>query len=196
MPKLSFLLFIFVSSFTPGPNNIMSMMLANRYGLKRTLPFCFGVGTGFFVVMIGCIYFNLVLQSFVPKIESFMVIVGSAYMIYLAVKIIIGKTDDDENSNTKRIGFITGTLLQFINPKGILYGITVISTFIIPYHTSKISLLLFSIFIAFIGFISTFSWSLFGSVFNRFLSQYRVQFNILMALLLIYCSVSIIFEQR
>ena len=67
--------------------------------------------------------------------------------------------------------FFAGMLLQFVNPKGILYGITAVSTFIIPYHTSNFSLLFFSLFLAFVGFISTISWSVFGSMFQKFLSK-------------------------
>lgn len=42
MPLLSMLLYAFVSSFTPGPNNIMAMLLANKYGFKKTFRFCLG----------------------------------------------------------------------------------------------------------------------------------------------------------
>ena len=69
MPLLSFLLYVFVTSFTPGPNNIMAMLFANKYGFKKTLRFCLGVGAGFFVIMILVSYFNLLLKNFIPKIE-------------------------------------------------------------------------------------------------------------------------------
>src|SRR5690625_7337744 len=75
-------------------------------------------------------------------------------------------------------------LLQFANPKAILYGLTAIGTFILPYYTGKFSLFLFAIFLAFIGFSSTLTWSLFGSVFQKHLAKYRSSFNLIMALLL------------
>ncbi|PGS89724.1 lysine transporter LysE, partial [Bacillus anthracis] len=43
MPIFSFLLFVFISSFTPGPNNFLAMTYANQHGLKRSINFCFGV---------------------------------------------------------------------------------------------------------------------------------------------------------
>jgi len=52
MPFLSMLLYAFISSFTPGPNNIMAMLFANKYGFKQTLRFCLGVGAGFFVIIV------------------------------------------------------------------------------------------------------------------------------------------------
>lgn len=194
MPVLSFLLYIFVTSFTPGPNNIMAMLFANKYGLKKTLKFCVGVGAGFLIVMLLCSYLNLLLKNFIPKIEFFMTILGAGYMMYLAIKIIRSRGDNENNNEDRNNSFFMGMLLQFINPKGILYGITAIATFILPYHNSNFSLIMYSLFLAFVGFVSTFSWSLFGSVFQKFLSKYRSQFNIVMALLLMYSAVSILIK--
>jgi len=169
------------------------MAFANKYGLKRTIGFCAGVSAGFFVIMLICSYFNLMLKSFMPKIEFVMTILGAVYMLYLAFKIVSSKGGKDEKEEDKNNSFLAGMLLQFINPKGILYGITVIATFILPYYHSQLSLLLFAVLLAFVGFLSTFSWSLFGSMFQKFLSKYKNQFNIVMALLLIYSAISIFF---
>ncbi|MEI2463512.1 LysE family transporter [Niallia taxi] len=192
MPLLSFLLYVTVTSFTPGPNNIMAMAFANKYGLRKTVGFCIGVSAGFFIIMLLCSYFNLILNSFMPKIEFGMTILGAVYMLYLAYKIAFSKDGGQEKEEDKNNSFLAGMLLQFINPKGILYGITVIATFILPYHDSQLSLLLFAIFLALIGFLSTFSWSLFGSIFQKLLSKYKSQFNIVMALLLVYSAISIL----
>ncbi|KON70737.1 amino acid transporter LysE [Peribacillus butanolivorans] len=194
MPLLSFLLFVFVTSFTPGPNNIMAMLFANKYGFKKTLGFCLGVGAGFFVIMILSSYFNLLLKNFIPKIEFIMTFLAAIYMLYLAIKIISSKNNTKDDDGDKNNRFLSAMLLQFVNPKGILYGITAVSTFIIPYHTSNFSLLFFSFFLAFVGFLSTMSWSVFGSLFQRFLKKYRSQFNLIMALLLVYSAISILVE--
>ncbi|MGY6211436.1 LysE family transporter [Cytobacillus firmus] len=192
MSLLSFFLYVFVTSFTPGPNNIMAMVFANRFGLRNTIRFCLGVSAGFFVIMILCIYFNLLLHHFIPRVELIMTIIGVIYMLFLALKIMTSKPDDQNNNDAKHNGFLIGMLLQFINPKGILYGVTVISTFIFPYHTSHTSLIFFSIFLAFVGFLSTFCWSVFGSIFQSFLAKYRSQFNVIMALMLVYSAGSIL----
>jgi len=190
MPILSFLLFVFVTSFTPGPNNIMAMVFANNYGFKKTLNFCLGVCAGFFLIMIMSTYFNLVLQSALPKIESTMRVLGTIYMFYLAIKIIVSKDGESDREEDNQNRFATGMLLQFANPKAILYGLTAIGTFILPYYTGKFSLFLFAIFLAFIGFSSTLTWSLFGSVFQKHLAKYRSSFNLIMALLLMYSATS------
>lgn len=123
-----------------------------------------------------------------------MTFLAAIYMLYLAIKIISSKNNDKDDDGDKNNRFFSAMLLQFVNPKGILYGITAVSTFIIPYHTSNFSLLFFSFFLAFVGFLSTMSWSVFGSLFQRFLKKYRSQFNLIMALLLVYSAISILVE--
>jgi cysteine/O-acetylserine efflux protein len=187
----AFLSYVLVTTFTPGPNNIMSMSNANKYGFRKTLKFILGVSAGFVVIMLLCSYFNLILYNYIPKVELVMSIIGMVYMVYLAFKIITSKPQEEQDNKDKTNSFLSGLVLQFINPKVILYGITTISTFILPSYNSSSSLFLFSVLLAFIGFLATSCWALFGSLFQKFLSEYRRPFNIAMGLLLIYSAVSI-----
>ncbi|MEI3615055.1 LysE family transporter [Pseudogracilibacillus sp. SO30301A] len=192
MPLLSFLLFVLVSSFTPGLNNFMAMSFANKYGFKKTIEYSLGVAAGFFILTLICSLFNLLLINILPKIELPLTILGVSYMLYLAYKVLLSiDNNSEQRENSDKKLFVIGVLVQFINPKGILYGITVVSTFILPYYTSYFSYVIFSLFLGFIGLISSASWSLFGSFFQKALSQYRMLFNVIMALLLVYSAISI-----
>lgn len=188
----SLLIYAFVSSFTPGPNNIMALVFANTYGFKKTVRFCLGVGTGFFILLLVSSFFNVLLQNFIPKIEIFMSIIGAAYLLYLAFIILKSSGSIDDESGGKYNRFTAGVLLQFINPKAILYAVTAIGTFVLPYYSNYITIFLFSVLLAAIGFLSTFSWSLFGSVFKNLLEAYQKPFNIIMALLLVYSAITIL----
>jgi cysteine/O-acetylserine efflux protein len=194
MPFLSFLLFVLVSSFTPGPNNFMAMSFANKYGFKKTIKFSLGVSAGFFVLALMCSIFNLLLISILPIIKIPLTILGVGYILYLAYKTLTSKgiNNNEKNDETNKNLFLIGVLIQFINPKGILYGITVVSTFILPYYTSYFSYFIFSLFLGIIGFLSSLCWSIFGSIFQKSLSKYHKPFNIIMALLLIYSAISIV----
>lgn len=193
MPFISFLLFVIVSSFTPGPNNIMAMTFANQIGLKRSLIYCAGVGGGFFVITLLCTVFNLLLTNLLPVIETPLMIFGAAYMLYLAYKILTSNGQSRDQEPTHKNLFWIGVLMQFINPKGILYSIAVVATYILPYYSTYFSYFMFALALGFVGFLSTFSWSLFGSLFQSFISKHRKPFNIIMALLLVYCAISIIY---
>lgn len=191
MLSLSFFIYVFVASFTPGPNNIMAMSSANRFGFRRTGPFILGVAAGFFLVMLVCSYFNVVLHAFIPRIQMVMNLLGCLYMAYLAVKIIRSTSKGKDGELAQANSFFTGAALQFVNPKGILYGITAVSTFIIPVTQSVHVLLLVSLFLAAAAVMSTSCWAMFGSLFKRFLARYERPFNLVMGLLLLYGAVSV-----
>lgn len=136
-------------------------------------------------------YFNLVLYQFIPKIKFVMNIIGCLYMIYLAIKIISSKPQEQADKEGGFNSFFFGFAFQFINPKVILYGITAISTFVIPFYSSHAHLALFSVILTLVGICANLTWALCGSLFQSFLSRYERPFNILMGLLLIYSAFSI-----
>jgi cysteine/O-acetylserine efflux protein len=188
----AFLSYVFVTSFTPGPNNIMSMTNGNRFGYKKSLNFIFGVTAGFTVIMLLSSYLNLILVNLIPKIKIFLDILGVAYMLYLAVKILKSSSSPSKNAKESINTFFMGMTLQFVNPKAILYGITVTASFILPYYRSTLSLFMFAILLAIVAFLANSCWALFGALFQKFLSKYNKPFNIVMAILLIYSALSII----
>jgi threonine/homoserine/homoserine lactone efflux protein len=67
-PWASFLTYIFIVAYTPGPNNIMSMNNARNVGFKKGIIFNFGILTGFFFLLILCLLFSTVLYTVVLNI--------------------------------------------------------------------------------------------------------------------------------
>ncbi len=195
MTNLSgFLSYVFISTFTPGPNNIMSMTNSTKFGFKKSIPFNIGVFIGFFLVMLLCSFFSIALYSLIPSIKPYITIAGAAYILFLAWKIYKSEPHSmDSNEEKSTISIWLGVILQFANVKVILYGFTILSTFIVPYYKSWYSLIGFSLLLAFIGFVSTCCWSLFGSVFQKIFIKNEKIINIAMALLLVYCATTLFF---
>ena len=192
MPNFTaFLSYVIVTSFTPGPNNIMSMSNASRYGFKKSIFFNVGILFGFFIIISLCSIFSVTLYSLIPSIKPIMTFIGAAYILWLAWKTYKSKPSSEDKDEKHTNTFWSGLLLQFVNPKVILYGITTVSTFIVPYYSSVFLLSIFSLFLAFVGFVSTCCWSLFGSIFQKFLVRNNRVINIVMALLLVYCAASL-----
>ena len=196
MPNFTaFLSYVVITTFTPGPNNIMSMSNASRYGFKKSIFFNIGIFFGFFTIIALCSTFSVTLFRLMPSIKPIMTFIGAVYILRLAWKTY--KSDhhsegnSDSNDKKKTNTFQAGFLLQFVNPKVILYGITTVSTFIVPYYRSVVVLAIFSAILASVGFIATCCWSLFGSVFQKLLVQNEKIINIVMALLLLYCAISL-----
>ena len=188
-PWISFLSYIVIVAYTPGPNNIMSMNTAKNIGFKKSIPFNLGIFTGIFIVMILCLIFSNILYSIIPKIQLPMKIFGAAYMVFLIIKTIIPQKEHAIKNNSGT--FILGTLLQLINPKLIIYGITAMSSFIIPYYTETPIFILFALLLAFVGVTGTLCWALFGSLFTVLFNKHGKLLNIIMVLLLLYCAVSL-----
>ena len=189
-PWYAFLTYAVVTAATPGPNNIMSMSNGNRLGFRGALPFNFGIWAGFTIVMVACTLFCTALSTLIPTIPLPMMILGAAYMLYLAWGTF--RSSDVIQEDHSREGFLSGLLLQFINPKIYLYGILSMEAYVLPYYEDRpVILFLFALLLAFIGFVFTLCWSAFGSVFRRLFSQYARIVNTIMALLLVYCAVSL-----
>ncbi len=189
---VSFLTYAVVTAVTPGPNNIMSMSNGSRKGLRGAIPFNLGIWAGFSAVMLICTAFCSMVSSLIPKIKLPMLIVGAAYMLYLAWETF--RSSDSIEEDHSRDGFLSGLLLQFINPKIYIYCIMSMEAYILPFFNGNYpALFCFAMLLAFIGFVFTLCWSAFGSVFKRLFSKHAKLMNTIMALLLVYCAVSLFF---
>ena len=194
MNLAAFFSYVFLSAFTPGPNNIMSMTNASKYGFKRAFPFNLGVLFGFLGVMSCCAAFSSLLYDFIPSIKPVMLYVGAAYILWLAWTIWRDKPHEGKKGLTQTNTVLSGMMLQFINVKVILYGITALSSFVLPYYSSFIAITGFVLLLSVIGFAATCCWALFGSAFERFFKKWGKILNAVMALLLVYCAVSMIVD--
>lgn len=187
---INFLTYAIITAVTPGPNNIMSMSNASRLGFKKSLPFNLGILTGFSIVMLACTLFSSLLSSMLPIIKMPMLIIGALYMLYLSWKTF--KSSPGIEESQAQSGFKSGLVLQFINPKIYIYCIISMEAYILPYYSGQlIPLFGFAILMAFIGFSFTLCWSAFGSIFKQIFSKYAKITNTIMALLLVYCSISL-----
>ena len=184
---LAFLTYAFITAATPGPNNIMSMSNGGRLGFRGALPFNFGICAGFSAVMLLCTAFCATLTNLIPAVKTPMLIAGAAYMLHLAWGTFRSSGVIDEDHS--RSGFYAGMLLQFINPKIYIYGIMSMQAYILPFYAGEpLTLALFALLLAFIGFAFTLCWSAFGSAFRLLFSRHTKTVNTIMALLLVYCA--------
>ena len=187
---LNFLSYAVITAATPGPNNIMSMSNASRLGFRKSFPFNLGIWIGFSLVMLVCTFFCNTLSAVIPKIKTPMLILGALYMLWLAWKTFKSSSVIEESHS--RSGLLSGLVLQFINPKIYIYCIVSMEAYILPFYQGQWrALVFFALLLAFIGFVFTLCWSLFGSVFRLLFSKYAKITNTIMALLLVYCALSL-----
>jgi threonine/homoserine/homoserine lactone efflux protein len=191
MPNLyPFLIYVIVTTFTPGPNNIMAMTNAMHDGFTKTIRFVFGIFAGFIVILLLSGLLNLVLADILPEVHLWLNILGAGYMVFLAIHIIRSKPIADDPSGNKFNSFKAGFVMQFLNIKVIVYGITVFSLFIIERYHDLFTISLFAFVLAFIGFVATTTWALGGNLFRPLLKKHYRFFNIVMGALLIYTAIA------
>lgn len=190
MNLYDFLIYCFITAYTPGANNLLSMSNAIRLGFRRSVRFNLGILAGFSIIMTLCTIFSATLYSFLPRVKLVMQFLGAAYMLYLAWKVYKSSADLTAGAG-KEASFISGMLLQFANPKIYIYAITAMSLYILPVYETPAALAVFTVVLSLIGASGSFVWALFGAAFCRFFSRHTKIVNLVMALLLVYCAVSL-----
>jgi threonine/homoserine/homoserine lactone efflux protein len=121
--------FAFVSSITPGPNNLMLMASGANYGFRMTIPHMLGVGIGF-VVMIVIVGLGLmqVFETY-PMAQQILTYVSIAYLLWLAFKIATSKMPDTGTRAGRPMTFMQAALFQWVNPKAWQMALTAITLF-------------------------------------------------------------------
>ena len=184
----NFFIYCLINAFTPGPGNILALNTVTNYGLKKGKPLFFGIFAGYYAVQILCAVIVYGVSALMPKLTGVLKYVGAAYILWLAVHIAISKPS--ENNTEKSASFIKGFMLQFVNVKIYMFGITALTGFIVDYNSTFAALLLFELIIATIGTIATTAWIGAGMLIQRlYMKHYRI-INIILALTLMECVVS------
>ncbi len=126
MEWTAFLTYVLIASHTPGPNIIFAMNTARIHGFFGALPLVSGMISGLVIIMTGCAAFNLLLVRLLPAVLPWFRAAGAAYILWLAWKIAFPKPREggEEGSVPAAPGFRQGFVLQFLNPKVILFGLT------------------------------------------------------------------------
>lgn len=182
--------FVAVTTYTPGPNNISAASMGVLYGYKRTLPYMLGMVSGFFMMLTLSGLVSGFLLEKIPAFEVILRIAGALYILWLAWHTLRASYAFEEEE-TKPLGFIQGFLLQVLNVKVIVYGLTLYGTFLAGKIPSLPYLVLSALVFASVGFTSVSLWTLFGAGIRRYLNRPAVRrtVNIILALLLVYTAV-------
>ncbi len=186
---LALIAFAFVSSITPGPNNLMLMASGTNFGFTRTLPHMLGVGLGFtgMIVLLGLGMVQLF--NAIPGSMLALKIGSAAYLLYLAWKIANAappKGDASHASAGKPFTFLQAVLFQWVNPKAWTMALTAIGAYTIP-EDPMVSLLIVAGVFGAINLPCVSSWTVLGTQIRRLLSRrlhLRI-FNVTAALLLV-----------
>ncbi|MFV0800134.1 LysE family translocator [Brucella sp. MAB-22] len=185
---LALLVFAFVSSVTPGPNNLMLLVSGVNFGFRRTIPHMLGIGVGFFVLLLAIGFGLGALIETVPSFYAALKFAGGAYMLYLAWKIAMSRSIGEAKHRDKAepMTFLQAAAFQWVNPKAWVMAITGIATYA-NHDNYYVAVLLVSSAFAIVNLPSVSVWAGFGTLLRNWLSDpVRLKwFNLIMALLLV-----------
>ncbi len=184
---LAFALFAFVTSVTPGPNNMMLLASGVNFGFNRTVPHMLGICCGFFSLVLAVgLGLGAAFQAY-PLLYTILRYVGAAYLLYLAWKIATsGPASDAVGEEGKPQTFMQAALFQWVNPKAWVMAVGAISTYT-PLQGYFTNVMIISAVFALINLPTVSIWAGFGSLLRNALRDpfwLRV-FNVGMAVLLV-----------
>ncbi|WP_075521371.1 LysE family translocator [Candidatus Pelagibacter communis] len=189
---LSIALFWFVAAFTPGPNNVVASYSGFNFGITKTIPLILGVTLGFtsliFFLTIGLIN---VFKLF-PILQDILKYLGTLFLLYLAYKISFSKSSKEEEKKNP-VTFFDTYFFQFLNPKGVLFGIIIVSTYL-ELGENYISYAIQIVLLAFIFSSTSITlWTFIGKFLRKFATNDKFinYFNYAMSLLLLLSIVTI-----
>ena len=188
-PELLLLIGISLSlGFTPGPNNAVAAYSGFNFGIRKTLPLILGVGFGYTTLII---LINFVLISTFknyPIIQEIIKVLGTFFLIYLAYKISFSKISSDGKTENP-VKFLDKFIFQFINPKGVMAGVTLSSNFVEQGENYLNHSIWVIVVCSVTAFLSISSWTFLGKFLRKFATNnnFIKRFNYAMSLLLIVC---------
>ena len=113
MPNFAaFVSYVLITTFTPGPNNIMSMSNASRYGFKRSIMFNVGVFFWLFPDYGPERPFQCSPYGLIPSIKPVMTFIGAAYILWLAWKTYSSKPQVEGKDTRRTNTLLAGLLLR------------------------------------------------------------------------------------
>jgi threonine/homoserine/homoserine lactone efflux protein len=194
---LAFAVFAFVTSVTPGPNNLMLLASGMNFGFRASVPHVLGIGGGFFCLLIAVGMGLGGVFARYPQTYEVLKWVGAAYLLYLAWGIaasgapVGAKLDEParrapEQTRGRPLGFLGAALFQWVNPKAWAMAVGAYTAYVPA--TSGWELVAAAAFLfAAINAPCVSLWALFGSRLRRWLMDpaYRRVFNVAMAVLLV-----------
>ena len=170
---VSYLPYALVTSFTPGPNNVLALHTVSQNGWargKNTLLFCYH------------------LNHFLPTLSQALRYVGAGYILWLAVHVARSKPAGEES---RKASFWKGFLLQFVNVKIIFYAITIYTGYVFPAGGSS-TMVVQPLLLTVMGTAGFMTWAAAGGLFQAFLTKHYRPFNYAMGAVLALCAVGMV----
>lgn len=177
--------FAFVTTVTPGPNNLMLMASGANFGFRRTLPHMLGIVGGLSVMALLVGAGLMALFDALPALNLVLKVASVCYLLWLALKIATAAPMAERDADSRPMTFLQAAAFQWVNPKAWAMCLSAITLYA-PDRT-LLSVAIVAGAFAIVCFPAISVWAWLGTVVRQWLSNAtRLKvFNITMAALLV-----------
>ncbi|WP_076585139.1 LysE family translocator [Vibrio ostreicida] len=165
---LTWLGVMFPLVFSPGPANIVFAASGAKFGLKRSMALLVGVDSIFLIKSIIIGYGLGELAQSHPSIMNVMQLLGSAYLLYLAVTFLYANRSNIEG-DSKKFSFTDGLIIQLLNSKGWLMVFLMFTLFSEPSRVTfgDYGVAVLIVWLAILNISTHFIWVALGELLSR-----------------------------
>jgi threonine/homoserine/homoserine lactone efflux protein len=175
MTLLLFLPACFALNMAPGPNNLLSMSNAKRYGIRVA---CFA-GIGRLVAFVGMITLAATgLASVLYTSEKLFLIikvVGGLYLLWLAFQLWNAAPSDSDNGSVENMSLFGLARQEFLlaagNPKAILIFTAFLPQFVDPSGNVGFQFFVLGVLFLILEWVAIAGYAYFGSVLRHWFSR-------------------------
>lgn len=176
----SLISFAFISSATPGPNNLLLMSSGALFGWRRTLPHLGGILLGFAVVMSSAVFGLGTLVDQWPWLVTIVRVLGASWLAWMSIRFFRVSLKGDQTTRrvekapiARPFRFYEAMLFQWINPKAIIAALSSAGAYIaISDQVWQRAVVIVGVFFV-AGLIGCSTWMIAGNALNRYMSSGR-----------------------
>lgn len=177
--------FAFVTTVTPGPNNLMLMASGANFGFRRTVPHMLGIagGVSFMALLVGLGL--MALFDAVPALNHVLKIVSVLYLLWLAWKIATAAPVAEQDARSRPMTLLQAAAFQWVNPKAWAMCLSAVTIYAPDRSLLSVAVVAGAFAVVSLPAISVWAWL--GTVIRQWLSSPRRlrTFNLGMAALLV-----------
>ena len=183
---VALVVFAFVGTVSPGPNNALLWASGMRFGFGRTVPHVLGTAVGMGTLVVGVAAGIEVVLRAVPRFELVLKLAGSAYLLYVAF-LVLGSHAVGRASVSRPLSLSQAVGFQFVNPKAWIFTIAAVGAFVPPalHHVAGIGVVVCIVMVIVVA--SSSIWAAGGAALSGIVEEERTRriVSVVLAMLLV-----------
>lgn len=172
--------FAFITSVTPGPNNLLLMSSGALFGWRRTVPHLVGIQIGFIILMSAAVFGLGSLVARWPWLITIVRVLGASWLAWMSLRFFKAAIRDAETESRMEAAPISrpfrlseAILFQWVNPKAIIAALSSAGAYIaIADQAWQRAIIIAGVFCV-TGMLACSIWTIAGDALNRYMSSGR-----------------------